>query len=197
MKKRIPLSIIVNAIEETFGGWRQFYNVETGEIVSVPDSDNAYVDTSEYAELLEQIDESDLYIRLPSQDDLHEYDIMEAFAEEQNDDRLMRALNGRKPFRSFKDTALNQGVIDQYYSFRSTAYARIAREWCEENEIPFFEDVLQKEEQIITITVKTKGDICEMNDDEIRNWYETNIARLFNPECGQPEITVEVKRIKY
>ena len=60
MKKRIPLSRIVNAIEETFSGWQQFYNVETGEIVSVPDSDNAYVDTNEYAELMEQIDESDI-----------------------------------------------------------------------------------------------------------------------------------------
>ena len=58
MKKRIPLTIIVNAIEETFDGWCQFYNVETGEIVSVPDSDNAYVDTSEYA-----AEQGDLYGR--------------------------------------------------------------------------------------------------------------------------------------
>ena len=51
------------------------------------------------------------------------------------------------------------------------------------------------EEQIITITVKTKGDICVMSDDEIREWYESNVAKLFNPEYGTPEITVDVKRI--
>ena len=51
------------------------------------------------------------------------------------------------------------------------------------------------EEQIITITVKTKGDVCEMSDAEIREWYETSIAGLFNPEYGTPEITVDVKRI--
>ena len=51
------------------------------------------------------------------------------------------------------------------------------------------------EEQIITITVRTKGDVCEMSDADIREWYETNIAGLFNPEYGTPEITVDVKRI--
>jgi len=51
------------------------------------------------------------------------------------------------------------------------------------------------EEQIITITVKTSGDICEMSDEEIREWYESNVAKLFNPEYGTPEITVDVKRI--
>ena len=51
------------------------------------------------------------------------------------------------------------------------------------------------EEQIITITVKTKGDVCEMSDAEIREWYESHVAGLFNPAYGTPEITVDVKRI--
>ena len=51
------------------------------------------------------------------------------------------------------------------------------------------------EEQIITITVKTNGDVCEMSDAQIREWYEKSIAGLFNPEYGTPEITVDVKRI--
>ena len=51
------------------------------------------------------------------------------------------------------------------------------------------------EQQIITITVKTEGETCEMTDEEIRAWYETHVAGLFNPAYGTPEITVEVKRI--
>lgn len=51
------------------------------------------------------------------------------------------------------------------------------------------------EEQIITITVKTKGEKCEMSDAEIKEWYETNVAKLFNPAYGTPEISVDVKRI--
>ncbi len=50
------------------------------------------------------------------------------------------------------------------------------------------------EEQIITITVKTKGEKCEMSDAEIKKWYETNIAKLCNPEYGTPEIDVKVER---
>lgn len=50
------------------------------------------------------------------------------------------------------------------------------------------------EEQIIKITVKTKGDVCEMSDAEIKAWYEQHLAGLFNPAYGTPEITVEVTR---
>ncbi len=50
------------------------------------------------------------------------------------------------------------------------------------------------EEQIITITVKTKGEKCEMSDKEIRRWYETHVAGLFDPAYGTPEITVSVVR---
>ena len=52
------------------------------------------------------------------------------------------------------------------------------------------------EKQIITITVKTEGEKCIMTDSEIREWYETHIAGLFNPEYGTPEITVDVVRRK-
>ena len=50
------------------------------------------------------------------------------------------------------------------------------------------------EEQTITITVKTKGDLCVMTDEEIREWYEKSIASLFNPEYGTPDISVTVER---
>lgn len=50
------------------------------------------------------------------------------------------------------------------------------------------------EEQIITVTIRTKGETCVMSDQEIREWYEKSIAGLFNPEYGTPEITVEVRR---
>ena len=52
------------------------------------------------------------------------------------------------------------------------------------------------EEQIVTITVKTQGEVCEMSDEEIQKWYESHIAKLFNPEYGTPEIKVDVKRIE-
>ena len=50
------------------------------------------------------------------------------------------------------------------------------------------------EEQIITVKIKTKGDLCQMSTEEIKSWSETNILNLFNLEYGKPEITVDVKR---
>ncbi|MBS7262518.1 MAG: hypothetical protein KIG36_02800 [Eubacteriales bacterium] len=50
------------------------------------------------------------------------------------------------------------------------------------------------EEQIITVTIKTRGEKCELTDAEIKAWYESHIAKLFNPEYGTPEITVKVVR---
>ena len=78
-------------------------------------------------------------MRLPNQYELHEYKIMERFAEERNNAVLMKALRGRKPYRTFKDRAIDLGLDQEYYAFRSRAYAEIAREWCRENDIPYTE----------------------------------------------------------
>ena len=140
MKKTIPIKVIVDAIEETMDGWEQFYNTVTGEVESVPDYDNDYADISEFEETAEKIEESDDYVRLPSQNELHEYNIMERFAEEKDSSVLMRALRGHRPYRTFKDRAIDLGLDQEYYAFRTKAYGEIAREWCRENKIPFVEE---------------------------------------------------------
>lgn len=50
------------------------------------------------------------------------------------------------------------------------------------------------EEQIITITVRTKGEPCELTDEQIKAWYADKLAALFDPQWGAPEITVELER---
>lgn len=50
------------------------------------------------------------------------------------------------------------------------------------------------EKQTVTVTIRTKGEKCELTDSEIKAWYEKNIAALFNPEYGTPEITVKLER---
>ncbi len=135
--KEVYIEDIADALEETFDTWEQFLNKETGEIVSLPNSDNDCVDFEEYEELADEIEFSDNYVRLPNQYDINEYKIMEAFAEEREDGRLFRALNGRKPFRHFKDAINNIGIAEEYYKFRYLAFCDIATEWCEDNKIPY------------------------------------------------------------
>ena len=50
------------------------------------------------------------------------------------------------------------------------------------------------EEQILTITIRSKGETCELRDEEIRAWYKEKLASLFDPEWGTPEIKVDVER---
>ena len=50
------------------------------------------------------------------------------------------------------------------------------------------------EEQKITITVKSRGERCELSDAELQAWYEQKIAAFFDPKLGMPEIKVEVER---
>ena len=50
------------------------------------------------------------------------------------------------------------------------------------------------EEQIITVTIRTRGDKCEMRDAEIKAWYKMKIAGLINPAYGTPELSVQVER---
>lgn len=50
------------------------------------------------------------------------------------------------------------------------------------------------EKQTVVITVTTEGEKCEMTDEEILRWYETNVAKLFDAAYGTPKITVSLRR---
>ena len=50
------------------------------------------------------------------------------------------------------------------------------------------------EKQIVTITVITEGEKCEMCDKEIIDWYQTHVTNLFNPQYGTPQISVKLER---
>ena len=50
------------------------------------------------------------------------------------------------------------------------------------------------EEQLITITVRTCGEKCQLSDEEIRQWYACAMRNALDPACGTPEISVDLKR---
>ena len=90
---------------------------------------------------MERIEASTDYVHLPNQYDIHEYRIMEQFAETVSDKQkqaeLFRALRGKRPFRRFKDELNYFRLTSAYYDFRFLAFMEIAREWCEDNGIPY------------------------------------------------------------
>jgi len=141
-KKTVLIEDIADALEAVMDGWNQFLNSATGEIVSLPDADNCWIDRDdEDEERAEEIEYSDKYVRLPNQYDIHEYHIMEDFAyatpNQKHQEKLLRVLRGKKPYRNFKDEINYLGIADTYYGYRLLSFCRMAKEWCEENEIPF------------------------------------------------------------
>lgn len=137
IKVTVIIEDVADQLEMSMECWEQYLNSTTGEFVSL--SDGSYVETD--MELAEEIENSDDYIRLPNQYEIQEYNIMENFANAIPDTekriKLFRALNGRKPFRNFKDTINNLGLDEAYYAFRFLAHIDIAKEWCEKNDIAY------------------------------------------------------------
>ena len=133
----VCLEDIALKLEETSEHWTQYLNVATGEFEALPDG--AYIEPDE--ELVNRIEGSTDYLRLPDQRDIHEYRIMERFAEATPDRRkqgkLFQALNGKRPFRRFKDELNYHGLADAYYAFRFLAFIEIAKEWCDDYGIPY------------------------------------------------------------
>ena len=138
-RKIVYLEDIAEAFDDCMDGWIQFLNTQTAEIISV--SEDPYMSCEEDKELWEEIEESDDYVRLPDQYELHEKWIMEHFSYEIGNERvsemLSNALRKRHPYRAFKDKINELGISQLYYDYRSQAYLDKAEEWCKENSVTY------------------------------------------------------------
>ncbi len=156
MKARIKISDIVGAFDAQGDMALSYVNVGNGQVVTISEEyiDCAHIDLedeslpewlrNEYA-LGNDVVESDDFIALPSQYDIHEYTIMLGFADAQSDSvirgKLVASLRGKGAYRRFKDTAIESGVIEHWYVHRERAIAAIAIDWCRENDIEADEDL--------------------------------------------------------
>jgi len=124
-------------------------NKKTGEIYTAIDEDLHDADYGEeigsYSgatlEKEKDILESDDWIRLPSQFDVHEWEIMKRFCDTIEDEtlreELLNAIHGSGAFRMFKDVLYRHGIEENWFSFKEEAFKEIAIQWCEENEIEY------------------------------------------------------------
>lgn len=130
----VSLEAVAEELEMLSDDWQQFYNRESGEFMSY------HPDFSE-DEIEPEVFEAEEYDPLPSQRDLHEYDLMAEFAETVRNahtrELLEVALNGRGAFRRFKNVVNRTGMEDAWYGYRKKALLEIAREWCAENDIVY------------------------------------------------------------
>lgn len=133
----LRLSELVDAYEDYDPLHDYFLNVETGEVVFTSE-----FDPSLFSEVKEEIEEGfgETFIRLPRTDSDEGYSDMVEFAESVNlsllRNNLERALDGRQPFRRFKDVLLDfPDERERWFVFQRSCYQRRVREWLVENDI--------------------------------------------------------------
>lgn len=150
MKKKngvkIPLNIIIDAIEMANDEWNQYLDIEKMEVVSLPEYPFAGEYDEDAKELSEQI-EVEWNVRffgLPSQYDIDNYRIMERFIwslpEGQMQNTLESAIRGRGTFRRFKDSVIRYGIEQRWYDYQEEAYREKAIEWCESHDFEYEDD---------------------------------------------------------
>lgn len=80
-------------------------------------------------------------LQLPDRFRIHEWSIMNEFAEAQHSNQvrqeLLEAIHGAGAFRMFRSTIRRLGIEKSWYRFREEALAEIARDWLEAHELPY------------------------------------------------------------
>ncbi|MDR1806131.1 MAG: hypothetical protein LBQ80_05130 [Clostridium sp.] len=83
-------------------------------------------------------------VSMPDRYEFNQYGIMEEYRDCQDNpaiyNQLDASLHGKGAFRRFKDTALRLGLLQQWYTFRDNAMLEKARQWCDENNIPYIQE---------------------------------------------------------
>ena len=139
---KVKLEDIIEAMEFAGMETEYYYDTQSKKVLMLFDG---MVDGEDNPELFEDIREGFVkdYIPLPGQYDINEYRIMEEFiyelSERKNQDVLERAIQGRGAFRRFKDKLYDLNLEQQWYSYKDSAYERIARQWCERHKIDIVE----------------------------------------------------------
>ena len=128
----VELEKIIEAIESADACSDTFLDAETEEIVWI---NREIMSDEEVDAACDQLDEHGFY-RLPKPCEINDYAIMDSFVDSLPDnliERIAPLISGRGAFRRFKDAARSLGIEQEWYTWRDSAYKRLAIEWCEEN----------------------------------------------------------------
>src|SRR6266498_2855853 len=153
MSASVKLNDVIEALESAGDEHAHYFDKRTGEIVLVTDEDMQAAEEddliSEYPDwqrdsilkAREVLRDSEQFIPLPDQFEIHEYKIMEDFCRDFEDQQvgkeLLRLIKGSGAFKRFKKAINEMGVDKTWYAFKQRELEKIAIEWLEENKIPY------------------------------------------------------------
>jgi len=156
MSAPVKLNEVVDALESVREEHAYYLDRRTGEIVLLTSEDLQAAEDddliSEYPDwqresilkAREVLKDSEAFLQLPDQFDIHEYKMMEdfclTFEDRQIGQDLLRLIKGSGAFGRFKNAIHELGIEKVWYVFKRSALEEIAIEWLEENEIPYTRD---------------------------------------------------------
>ena len=149
--KSVSLRDIVEALDLQSDELHSCLDPSTGEIITFNDEEISIVQRGNWesapAWMQEQLPkikralEDDRILELPDRAHIDEWRMMQHFVVEEEQCRcgseLESAVHGEGAFRRFRDTIRRLGVEDKWLRYREVEYERVAREWLEENKIPY------------------------------------------------------------
>lgn len=154
-KPIIRLRDIVDALEVQGDEIKAYLNRQTGVVTILSDEELSAAENDmpvedfpdwqqENIRTAIAILETDDYLQLPDQYEIHEWSIMRDFCETithpHHRETLLDSIHGKGAFRHFKDTLYRFGIEEQWYRFRIEALRRIAKEWLTDNELAYQEE---------------------------------------------------------
>ncbi len=96
--------------------------------------------------------------------------------------RLLQAVNGRKPFRRFKDALYDLGIQQQWYDYKEARLLEIAREWCLENGV----DYAYRNPDKVLARRKVEGGRCAHRGRGSRARRRDHLARVLRVQLDDP-----------
>ena len=142
----VALKEAIDALDIAGDTVKAYINRKTGEVVEIlaeeewahesdgPTDDWPDWQKEQWQEARRVLDSED-FIPLPSQFQIHEWSIMQRFAQSLENknkrDDLLDAIRGRGAFGRFQRMAGRLGLLDEWHKFRHDAYAEIAIDFLE------------------------------------------------------------------
>lgn len=128
---------ILHDIEEVFemNGLKHFIHKQTHELLSYPYKENSgYQDLSLFEDVIQEIEQNpNDYIEVEPISTREVFIIMEDFTDTihnmSHQDALMKALNKENPFRQFRYTLEDIGLLKDWDIYKEKAFKNLAIKW--------------------------------------------------------------------
>ena len=148
----VRLDEIVDQLEVQFDEISSYLDRDTGEVYVMPNDVLSGVEAGdepehsaawqeEQWEIAKRIVESNSFVRLPTKWDVHEWEILNEFAQSVERasirEELLDAIHGSGAFRMFKTVIRQHRMDSAWYAFRTQALRQIAIDWCDRQGIPW------------------------------------------------------------